>query len=71
MTLVVWIWGLALVICSIAFLVGVVGGVYLWRVRRTKATSSALISMVILATMIALSGTITALSRLLQFLNHP
>jgi len=69
MTLVIVIWTCTLVMCSIAFLTGLVGGAYLWRASHKKDTESTLI-MVIVATVIALGGTITSLFRLIQFLHH-
>ena len=69
MTLVIVIWTCALIVCSVAFLTGLVGGAYLWIARHQKDTSSTLV-VVIVATVLALGGTITSLLRLIQFLHH-
>ena len=69
MTLVIVIWTCALVVCSIAFLTGLLGGAYLWKARHKKDTMSTLI-VVILATLLGLGGTITSIVKLIQFLRH-
>ena len=65
MTLVIWVWFCALVVCGIAFLTGLGGAAYLWKVRHTKDIRHNLI-IVILATLLALGGMSTAILRLIQ-----
>lgn len=71
MTLVLWIWGLALLVCSLAALAGILGGIYIWRVRRTKPNSSALMIVMLLGILLGLGGAINAVTRFIQFLHHP
>ncbi len=70
MTLVIVGWTCAFIICGIACLTGVGVGVYLWKTRHTKKDTASTLIMVIVATVIAMGGTITSVLRLIQFLHH-